>query len=437
MALKLLFTIGILSVFSISSAFAVEYLPMFNQKNYSIGESIVITLEDQSKNTLPGRANSLEISVESDSQPEGKKIILVETGLDTGVFSGKIKLSSYPSVDSLYVKEGDSIHAMYLSYIKTATVKSDFDIYPILVSTDKQDYKVGEIIVISGSVSQGNTLYDVNLSLQDPHGNIIHSEKIDLSYVRSFTTTINTENTGWTNSGNYKILIWHESEENFAESTFSLSSTYGKEKTGNSLNIFNSNINLDYSTSSGKITIVKADSEKNSLIFSLGTTAGGHLTVKLPRYIMDSQNENGDEKFTILMDDRESAYIEKINPNERTLTIPYESDTKRLEIVGTFLDLEPSTPVKSSSIPEWVRNNAEWWSKGLIEEDDFVFGVEYLINQGVIQIPITYEKFDGTNSEFVPAWIKDNAGWWSDGLITDDEFVNGLEYLVSKGIISV
>jgi len=39
--------------------------------------------------------------------------------------------------------------------------------------------------------------------------------------------------------------------------------------------------------------------------------------------------------------------------------------------------------------------------------------------------------------EPVPNWIKTNAQWWSDGLISEDEFVSGIEYLVKQKIIEV
>jgi hypothetical protein len=37
----------------------------------------------------------------------------------------------------------------------------------------------------------------------------------------------------------------------------------------------------------------------------------------------------------------------------------------------------------------------------------------------------------------IPAWIKNNAGWWRDGLISDSEFVSGIQWLVSNGIMKV
>ena len=429
---------GILAVFSVSSVYSVVLLPMFDADTYSVGEFARITVEDPTKNSLPGATDTIIITVQSDSEPDAKQLELVETGLDTGIFSGVIQLSSSLGENTLYVNNGDSIHAMYLSFIKTAEIKKPGgNVSPILVSTDKVDYKVGEIIVISGSVSGGDTSYDVNLRVIDPHGNTIHTEEIDLSYIRSFSTEINTENTGWSDSGNYKILIWHESEETQAEVVFSFSSTYGKQETSDSVSIFNSEINLDYSITSGKITLVKANLVKNSLVFSIDVGSGGHLTVELPRYIMDAQDEDGDSAYVILMDDRNTIFVEKTNPNERTLTIPYIHNTRTLEIIGTFLELEPSSPALSTNIPDWVRNNAEWWSKDLIGQDDFVYGIEYLIIQGVIQIPIVPDEDETDDVAFVPPWIKDTAGWWAEGLVSDGEFVNGLQYLVKQGILSV
>ena len=37
----------------------------------------------------------------------------------------------------------------------------------------------------------------------------------------------------------------------------------------------------------------------------------------------------------------------------------------------------------------------------------------------------------------VPSWVKNNAGWWADGTITDGEFVNGIQHLMSIGVINI
>lgn len=41
----------------------------------------------------------------------------------------------------------------------------------------------------------------------------------------------------------------------------------------------------------------------------------------------------------------------------------------------------------SSSIPAWVKNNAKWWSEGSISEGEYLKSLEYLITKGIINIP--------------------------------------------------
>ena len=40
-------------------------------------------------------------------------------------------------------------------------------------------------------------------------------------------------------------------------------------------------------------------------------------------------------------------------------------------------------------------------------------------------------------SDAVPAWVKNTAGWWADDQISETEFVNSMEYLIDSGIIDV
>ena len=37
----------------------------------------------------------------------------------------------------------------------------------------------------------------------------------------------------------------------------------------------------------------------------------------------------------------------------------------------------------------------------------------------------------------VPAWVKNNAGWWADGTISDGEFVSAIQHLIKSGLLSV
>jgi len=86
-------------------------------------------------------------------------------------------------------------------------------------------------------------------------------------------------------------------------------------------------------------------------------------------------------------------------------------------------------------IPVWIKNTAEWWCEGTINDQEFANALQYLISEGIIVIPPT-QSGQGTSQD-IPAWIKNNACWWADGLIDDSEFVAGIQYLIQEGIIVV
>ncbi len=46
----------------------------------------------------------------------------------------------------------------------------------------------------------------------------------------------------------------------------------------------------------------------------------------------------------------------------------------------------PSGDASGDEIPTWVRNNAHWWSQDLISEYEFVNSLKFLIQEGIIVI---------------------------------------------------
>ena len=92
--------------------------------------------------------------------------------------------------------------------------------------------------------------------------------------------------------------------------------------------------------------------------------------------------------------------------------------------------------ISTSDIPTWIKNNAGWWAEGQIDDNAFVQGIQFLVKEDVIQIPDTVQSTTETSQE-IPAWIKNNADWWSQGLISDDDFLKGIEFMVKNGIIKI
>jgi len=97
-----------------------------------------------------------------------------------------------------------------------------------------------------------------------------------------------------------------------------------------------------------------------------------------------------------------------------------------------------NTAAQSQSIviPSWVKKNAGYWATGQLGDSDFVSGVQYLIQQGIMKIPSSTPT-SSSSSQQIPSWIKTNAGWWANGQISDTDFVKGIQYLVSNGIMKI
>jgi len=118
-----------------------------------------------------------------------------------------------------------------------------------------------------------------------------------------------------------------------------------------------------------------------------------------------------------------------------------------LEVTGPPAEIEQILKVSTTEIeftevaqgiPIWVKNNANWWSERQIGDDDFVAGIEYLIEQNIINVPLAKSSIVISEPAIkIPDYIHNIAGWWADESIPDDEFVQALQWLITNGIMKV
>jgi hypothetical protein len=124
-------------------------------------------------------------------------------------------------------------------------------------------------------------------------------------------------------------------------------------------------------------------------------------------------------------------YRAMITIDENTLSGVYKIDLFHNNSFVKTISFVVSNPI----IPDWIKNNAKWWSSDTVSDTEFIDGLEYLIEQGLITIP------SGTSisvsEQEIPSWIKNNAKWWSNDQISDEDFVKSIQYLVKKGIIRI
>ena len=57
-----------------------------------------------------------------------------------------------------------------------------------------------------------------------------------------------------------------------------------------------------------------------------------------------------------------------------------------------------------------------------------------MIKEKILEI---IESPSSEKSDEIPPWVKNNAGWWAEGQITESDFLSGISYLVQTGVISV
>jgi len=92
-------------------------------------------------------------------------------------------------------------------------------------------------------------------------------------------------------------------------------------------------------------------------------------------------------------------------------------------------------------IPEWVKNNAKGYGSGQLDDDKqletfFLTGIEYLVEKGLLTTPDLPEQTKNQEPK-IPEWVKNNAKWWADKEISDDEFINGIQFLIKNGFIKI
>ena len=120
-------------------------------------------------------------------------------------------------------------------------------------------------------------------------------------------------------------------------------------------------------------------------------------------------------------------------------------------LMGSSIHIPNSSAQEDIQIPDWIKNVAGWWANGDISENEFLKGIEYLINNDIIFLHFVpcnplgvldaagfeIEAKHNIDSVLVPGWVKNNAKWWHEDLIEDIDFINGIQHLVKYGIIKI
>jgi hypothetical protein len=114
-------------------------------------------------------------------------------------------------------------------------------------------------------------------------------------------------------------------------------------------------------------------------------------------------------------------------------------DKKSPEIT---VDIKYEGSEDKSKIPQWIKNSVRWWAEDKINELDFILGIQHLIRTGVLSPPSPENQVEDIEENVVfgvkiPKYVKQTSLWWTEGKVTDDEFVDGIQYLIKKGYLVI
>jgi hypothetical protein len=99
-------------------------------------------------------------------------------------------------------------------------------------------------------------------------------------------------------------------------------------------------------------------------------------------------------------------------------------------IASVSFDLVDSGKI---AIPTEFRSLVNTLPQGSSTDKTYAGIIHELINDNIINIP----NYTQTNQVHIPQWFKNNVQWWSNGSISDNDFGMAIEYLIQKGIIQV
>jgi len=93
------------------------------------------------------------------------------------------------------------------------------------------------------------------------------------------------------------------------------------------------------------------------------------------------------------------------------------------------------------TIPSWFKNNAKWWANGQLNDEEIINAIKNLLDQKIIKLDSSKVKIIDLESSLplepnkIPDYVKDVFMFWEQGFIDDDGVGNAIKFLIESNII--
>ena len=318
------------------------------------------------------------------------------------------------------------------------------DLPKISVLTDKPEYDIGDVIIISGNVTDPDIYAGIPVTIRiiDPEGSSASVSSSIPTVANTFSTQISTIMPPWESTGVYQVIV------NFRDQTASTTFLF---------------------TSGDTTSTPQSESPKGGeVVIPYGTSVTGcqdtnecyipnKLQVRTGEFVSwfnnditihtvtsgvapdgsDGNFNSGDLnpgfKFShTFLESGTYPYYCLYHPWQTGVIVVEGISVVEEDTIDSLEIPETSTEIK---IPSWIKDVAKFWCSDEINDKNFLSAIQYLIDNDVIIVPET-SLVEGY-AQKIPSWIKSNACWWSQDQISDQSFASGLEYLIENGIIRV
>ena len=235
--------------------------------------------------------------------------------------------------------------AVGITFGLTPTIAAVED--PISVSTSKDIYHEGEIIVVFGKITAMVNELPVTIQLYH-EDSLIAVDQVEIALDGTFATDFRAKGNFWKEDGTYIVRAFYTPEK-IAEKTFQ----FFKKPSDRTSSLFpvdipnSGSFDLGYSIIGGEVRDIILNQDNYSLLTEINADSNGNIVLKLPRENIEAKTSDGaDEIFIVLIsktgldsEDFSEVQIEEIETgiDFRTVRIQFEENDRWIEIIGTFV----------------------------------------------------------------------------------------------------
>jgi len=227
----------------------------------------------------------------------------------------------------------------------------------ITIETDSSSYEEGEVITISGSVSDFResdpyTNFDVTIRLIAPNNNIVSISQVSLDD-GFYSTSILAQGPLWKLDGDYTVSVSQGSDRN-ASTTFTFIHSAPEEEVTTEVEAEAAEAaeaaeqaaaeavvmaaprepaidlvdTLSYNISGGSVSSIITNSDDATLVVAVDASDDGELSITMKGNYITAFD---DDSYFVLVNNEEVWFSQ----DGSTLTIPFEAGTEKIEIVGS------------------------------------------------------------------------------------------------------